>query len=154
MSTDNPHYVIGLYADAKGFARIRLTYTFQGADHLVYCVEHVSYSNFVTVKAIQESLIFNSRRGFQAYYHNVFINNFPALAEIVGGSKKFHPEMVEINPHNSIFLTTCLLNENRIQVEDDFKGVLMDSLNSYNPNDETPNHRVMALFLALESCWG
>jgi hypothetical protein len=140
-------YIIGLYADFEGCSSVKLKQK-NDAGKINYQIIDQKYHKTVSVKTITEMIDFKvNNQTF--YYTDVFINNLPSLEKMI--SDKYTPKMVEINPCDKIFITKCLFNDKIISISEELKESIITNLNSYNPIEEKVNHKVMALFLALEA---
>ncbi|NJM22788.1 MAG: hypothetical protein HC907_30820 [Richelia sp. SM1_7_0] len=141
-------YILGLYADVNGCACVQIKQKYIEHSYS-YTIIHEDYKKDVSTKNILELVDFKNNWGNKHWYEYVYINNFPSLEKIV--SSETSVKTVELNAHDGAFITKCLFNDGTLNIENELKESVLKNLNSYNPNDEIINHRVMALFLALQA---
>jgi hypothetical protein len=139
-------YTLGLYADYLGCASVILKHKEKDGQIFSEVIRDTFFKR-VSNKSILDLIDFKDEYGHQHYFMNTFINNLNSLEKMITSQSVY---LRDINMSDAIFKTTCLFNDGLLSVVDEIKESFLTNLNSFNPNDEKINHRVMALFLALE----
>jgi hypothetical protein len=143
---NDAQYTLGLYADYLGCAGVILEHKDTDGKVFSKLIRDEFYKK-VCDENILKLTDFKNEYNEQHYFWNVYINNLPSLEKVLS---RYSVYMTDIDMNDKIFKTTCLMNDNYLKVLDSIERKFLDNLNSFNPKDEKVNHRVMALFLALE----